>query len=425
MTETRSEPGTTAHSEREMRVVGLVYAVALVGLTVFNVFTMRPPLSPANLLAYVLLSLTLAALYALAMPWAIQMMAHGLIFLVLMFGLVAAIVFLLALLLRGQAELYFYLLIFDGYAGFVYYTGQRRWGIVYVLGLIALAGLSYVLVAGWPAAGRALLSDLPWFGLTAVLSELMIRQWEHRERAEELMAELAEAHRCLQDYAAQIESLSVARERARLAHEIHDSVGHALTALTIQLALLAKMPQEQFEERQRTVERALTLAEQGLTDVRRAVQALRPSVLETFSLPEATAELVDDFEQTAQIHVTWQVTGAARPLSPRRALLLYRAAQEALTNVRRHAPAAQRVTMRLSYEPESVSLSVTNDGVRSPSIPPAGEGEGDGGYGLRGLRERAEALGGTFRAAPDEPGDFLLTMILPAGEPPPLQDRTA
>jgi signal transduction histidine kinase len=394
-----------------------VYAAAIAVLTIFYAITTQPPLAPVALLAFVLLSLVLVALYAVAMPWAIQMMRrHGLTFLVLMFGLVAAMVFALALLLRGRAELYFYLLIFDGYAGFVYYTGQRRWGITFVLSLMTLTGLSHFLVAGWPAAGRALLGDLPWFGLTATLSELMIRQWEHRERAEALTTELEQAHQQLQDYATQAEALAVAQERARLAHEIHDSVGHTLTALDVQMELLARLPAGQAEQRQRIVGQVRVLAKQGLADVRRAVQALRPTALETFSLSEAITALVISFEQTTQIPIVWQVEGEVMPLPPRLTIPLYRAAQEALTNVQHHASAAQQVTLQLRYAPEEVALLVENDGVAAPPQSPPQTGKRptkQNGYGLRGLRERAQALGGEFHAGPGESGGFRVEMRLP------------
>ncbi|MFQ5341318.1 MAG: sensor histidine kinase, partial [Anaerolineae bacterium] len=228
-----------------------------------------------------------------------------------------------------------------------------------------------------------------------------------------------------------------------LAHEIHDTVGHTLTALDVQLELLARLPSGQTEQRRQAAEQARALVKTGLADVRRAVQALRPAALETFSLPEAIASLAADFQRTTQVHTTWQVEGEITPLPLRLALPLYRAAQEALTNVKRHAPAARRVTLQLRYGAEAVVLWVENDGIpatptsppelggteggpvvlwvendgipATPTSPPelGGTEGGQGSYGLRGLRERAEALGGTFSAGPDGTGSFRAEMTLP------------
>ncbi|MBN1260681.1 MAG: sensor histidine kinase [Anaerolineae bacterium] len=399
-------------SEQEMRVIGLVYGAGLIGLMLFNIITMRSRLSLQALLAYVVLALSLAILYALSMPWTVDAIARrGLRALFTIFSIPVLVVFAIALLLKGRADLYFYLLTFDGYTALTYFTGKRYWGMVYVGGLMALAGLSHALVANWQEAGAALWDALPWFVLTTALSEIMTRQWEQRNRVEALLSELEQAHQQLQDYTSQAESLAIARERARLAHEIHDSVGHTLTALTVQLGLLTRLSHERTAERQRIAEQALALAEQGLTDTRRAVQALRPEVLEVFSLPEAIAELIERFQQTAHLEIAWQIAGIIRPLSPHRSLLLYRTTQEALTNVCRHAPAARHVTVHLCYTDEAVSLEVENDGL--PLHPTPEAEEISGGYGLRGLQERAEALGGILRAGPDDDGLFRVKIALP------------
>jgi len=169
-----------------------------------------------------------------------------------------------------------------------------------------------------------------------------------------------------------------------------------------------RLPPNQVKQRQQAIERAQQLVKQGLAGVRRAVQALRPVALETFALPEAIAALIREFEPTAGIQVMWQVEGQVVPLAPRFALPPYRAAQEALTNVRKHAANAQRVRLQLRHDAESITLRAENDGVT-----PAASSEG--GYGLRGLRERADALGGTFQAGPDASGGFCMEMTVPKG----------
>jgi signal transduction histidine kinase len=408
---------------QEMRE-GIGAGIAFLVLFGLHVLILRPALPRTTLLWYALLTLALAGVYIVSGLFGMmqRISRGGTTALLPVFLLGNGLILAIALTLWGRTLLYFCLFMLNGYGALVHYTGRRRWALVFAGGMVAFAWVIYALLRGWPAAGPAWLGDLPWYALTFALAEIVARQREHREQVEALAAELARANRQLQDYAAQTEELAIIRERARLAHELHDTVGHTLTALDVQLELLARLPSDQAEQRQQAAGRARTLVKDGLADVRRAVQALRPAALETFSLPEAIAALAAGFEQAAPIQTTWQVIGEARPLSPRLALPLYRAAQEALTNIRRHAPAAQHVTVSLRYEPGVVSLCVTNDGV-APTPPPGplpspefGGGEGVG-YGLRGLRERAEALGGAFSAGPDGAGGFQVEMTVPAPNP--------
>ncbi|MFQ5593729.1 MAG: sensor histidine kinase [Anaerolineae bacterium] len=418
-------PTITSTSDREARLYDLGIAVILIVLFVFNVFTIQPPLTFMAFLVYALLTLVVVAECILTayleaghkfrlrdrIRWSITIDVAEMVML-----------FAVVLILRGRARPYFYLAALNGYGTFGIETGKYRWAVAWVIGVMALGWLSYAVLWGWQSAWLTLLGDLPWYGFAVAFTEFYLRQWEQREHTEVLAAELAEAHRQLQDYAAQAEALAVAQERARLAHEIHDTMGHTLTALDVQLELLARLPPGQTEQRRQAAKQTRALVKTGLADVRRAVKALRPAALETFSLPEAIAALVADFERTTHIRTAWQVEGEVAPLPARLALPLYRAAQEALTNVQRHAPAAQQVTLQLHYGPEAVALSVENDGVPPSLMRETSEvsedlgglaQEGRGGYGLRGLRERAEALRGAFSAGPDEAGGFRVEMSLP------------
>ena len=406
---------------------GIGVGIAFVVLFVLHVFTLRPPLPRMTLLLYAILTLALAGLYVVSGLFRVtqRIARNGTPVSLPVFLLGNGLILATALILWGRTQLYFGLFVLNSYGALVHYTGRRRWALAFAGGMVAFAWLIYALLRGWQAAGPALSGDLPWYGLTIALAEIVARQREHREQVEVMASELAEAHRQLQDYTAQAEELAITRERARLAHEIHDTVGHTLTALDVQLELLTRLPPDQTEQRWQVAEQARTLVKEGLADVRRAVQALRPAALETFSLPEAIAGLVADFEEAAQICTVWRVEGEVAPLPPRLAVPLYRAAQEALTNVQRHAPSAQQVTVQLRYGPETVTLSVENaPSVTSPPGPALSEVEGlggteggQGGYGLRGLRERAEALGGAFSAGPDETGRFRLEMRLPMTYP--------
>jgi signal transduction histidine kinase len=220
----------------------------------------------------------------------------------------------------------------------------------------------------------------------------------------EARASLAEANRLLRENAAQVEELAVTRERNRLAREIHDSLGHYLTVVNVQIgAAQAIFPQDS----QRALDhlsKAQTLTQEGLTEVRRSVAALRASPTESRPLPEALAKLVVQWQATGMT-AQLSVAGAIRQLSPQADLTLYRAAQEALTNVSKHAQATQ-VDLRLDYNnADSVLLQVEDDGC-------GGDGS-ESGFGLLGVRERAQQLGGEVRTHTERNKGFKLEVELP------------
>jgi len=217
--------------------------------------------------------------------------------------------------------------------------------------------------------------------------------------------ELAAANQRLREHASQVEELATTKERNRLAREIHDSLGHYLTVVNIQIgaaqAILA-------QDRPRALDhltKAQTLTQEGLAEVRRSVAALRASPTESRPLPEALAKLVEQWN-AAGMHVALTVAGNLRPLTPQADLTLYRTAQEALTNVGKHANAA-RVDLTLEYrEDDSVRLRIADDGV--------GSADSKGGFGLLGVRERVQLLGGEVRVQTEVAKGFALEVELPA-----------
>ncbi|NOZ49179.1 MAG: sensor histidine kinase [Chloroflexi bacterium] len=286
---------------------------------------------------------------------------------------------------------------------------QRQALVVDALIILTLV-LAYGLRGGWEAALMVGVGYLAALFFVVFMTQTALRERQARAEMERLADELREANCKLQAFVDQAEELAITRERARLAHELHDTVGHTLTALDVQMALLAALPPGQTEQRRQAAEHARTLVKEGLADMRRAVAALRPAALETFSLPVAIDGLVTQFEHNTGIAISWQTTGQAAELTPRLALPLYRAVQEALTNVQRHAPSTSQVVIRLDYETDVIRIRVIN---ALPEEPQRSEPTRNGGHGLAGLRERAEMLGGRFEAGPDGKGGFRVMMELP------------
>jgi len=200
--------------------------------------------------------------------------------------------------------------------------------------------------------------------------------------------------------AAEAESAALA-ERARIAREIHDVLAHSLSAQLVHLEA-ARLLIERGADRETILERVVAargMARDGLAETRQALSALRG---EMTPLEDFLAEIV---VTTAGAEVT--VTGDRRQLSAEASQAVRRVAQEALTNVRKHAPGA-KVLLRLEYGEHEVRLDVRDSGGSPGELTGAG-----GGYGLLGMRERAELLGGSLRAESEEEG-FVVTLKVPA-----------
>jgi signal transduction histidine kinase len=181
-------------------------------------------------------------------------------------------------------------------------------------------------------------------------------------------------------------------ERRSLARELHDEVGQALTAIKIDIAVAARGAAAGSRERS-ALDDARTIAEQTLQNVRDLSQLLHPSMLDDFGLPETLAAYLGGFSKRTGIRTELEQQGMHGRLVPEVEVCVYRIVQEALTNVARHS-GARRVTVTLTRGPETLRLAVEDDG--RGLDPSAVQTAAGGGLGLIGMRERAQALGGTF-----------------------------
>jgi signal transduction histidine kinase len=242
----------------------------------------------------------------------------------------------------------------------------------------------------WSTAPGLVFATVPWFLVTRLIRRLADRH----DEAQQLVEELRESR------AAVAESAALA-ERSRVARDMHDVLAHSLSALALQLEGTRLLARDRGADPEvvEGLERAHHLAATGLTEARQAIAALRGDALPG---PERLRELADAFPDA-----TLTVRGEPREHSSEARLALYRTAQEALTNVRRHS-AADRVDIRLDYGAGGTTLIVQDHG---PGAPVA-LGAASSGYGLTGMRERAELLGGRLAAEPTEDG-FRVELWLP------------
>ncbi|PWI45596.1 histidine kinase [Streptomyces sp. ICBB 8177] len=201
--------------------------------------------------------------------------------------------------------------------------------------------------------------------------------------------------------AAEAESAAL-RERGRIAREIHDVLAHSLSAQMVHLEA-ARLLIERGGEREEVLDRVVAarrMARQGLAETRQALSALRG---EMTPAEEFLRELVES--EGARL----RIDGERRELPAEAGLAVRRVAQEAMTNARKHAPGAM-VAVRLDYQPGEVELEVRDFGGQPVDNGLSASGAG---YGLLGMRERAELLGGTLEAGPAEEG-FVVRLRVPA-----------
>jgi len=278
-----------------------------------------------------------------------------------------------------------------------------RWPVY--LGVMAGLVLPIVTRVTWEIALLNALVFSPAIFFVVVFTQVSLEERAARRRAEKLTAELEAANRQLAAYAAQAEELAISNERNRLAREIHDNLGHYLTVVNVQIRAAQAILTADPAKAQDALTKAQALTQEGLQAIRQSIAALRESPLEKRPLPEAIRALLAE-TAGAGIVTEFNTLGAPRPLDPRAELTLYRAAQEGLTNVRKHARAS-RVDVTLDYTQNmAISLVIQDNGV--------GTAVGaNSGFGLLGIRERAELLGGALRVQSDPGRGFALHVHLP------------
>ncbi|HEY4249366.1 MAG TPA: sensor histidine kinase [Lacunisphaera sp.] len=269
--------------------------------------------------------------------------------------------------------------------------------------LFAINIALWALTFGWAGAREALIDYSTGFAFTIVFTIITRRALQARAREQKLREEVESANRQLRDYAEQAGDLATTRERNRVAREIHDGVGHYLTVIKTQLDAAATLLPTQPGKARESILKAASLSGEALDDVRRSVGALRADTGRP-PLPEALKELV---AQGSPIP-TFAVEGAPRPLTSTVEHALFRAAQEGLTNIRKHARATSALLILDFRIPQRIRLELSDNGVGTIHQPPGA------GFGLTGLRERIELLGGQVETANRLDGGFALTVEVPA-----------
>lgn len=278
-------------------------------------------------------------------------------------------------------------------------------------------------LAGFPLAGAASLywrASFSWDSMITIfinclflffayaVSHMARKQLDEKERAEDALeqldrsrADLEQAYHKLIEVSKEREQLAADQERTRLARELHDTLAHTLTAVVVSLEAGKKLLVKDMEKALAEINKSQEQARRGLDEVRNTVKALRPAELESMDFIAAIKGLARDYAGSG-ISIEYEHDDTLE-LNPHLETNLYRIIQESITNSVRHGQASV-IIVRLSRSEDGLLLDVEDNGRGSNDLVE--------GYGLRGIRERADALGGQVVFENSEKGGFLVRLKL-------------
>lgn len=285
--------------------------------------------------------------------------------------------------------------------------------LLFPVGLCVL-GLFYTLFA----IAQPPIEAIPWIiismglgmlssGYMAYLQGRLMRERIEREHVfsslEDAHRQLGEAHRQLELSAEREAEFAVFAERARLAREMHDTIGHALVLAAVKLEAAQRLRAVNPERADHEIEVTKEVVRSTMSEMRATLANLRAPINEQAPIGEMLARRAREAGERAGFHVTYQLAPDLCELPAQAREALYRIGTEALTNIEKHAR-AREVSISLAQQGDAISLRIEDDGIGLPIPVAAGKHTGrleanqpssqPGHYGITGMRERAEALGG-------------------------------
>jgi signal transduction histidine kinase len=275
----------------------------------------------------------------------------------------------------------------------------ERAAIAWIVGFYVVDSLGALLSRGMMGIINVLFYGAA-FMLTAVFGYALRQAEIARRQNQRLLEELQASQSQLQD-------MAVMEERNRLAREMHDSLGHRLTVAVVQLEGAQRLIPTNPQRAAQMIGVMRDEMKEALAELRRTVSALRTPIPGDAPLEAAISTLSQTFQQNTGILTHFTVTPDFPALSDLYRLTFYRAAQEALTNIQRHA-GAHNAWLQLSADGQGITLVMEDDGKGMDEHQPNGSG-----LGLLGLSERAAQLGGQIKIAERPGGGAQLTLFAP------------
>jgi signal transduction histidine kinase len=286
------------------------------------------------------------------------------------------------------------------FVGLLLVAWQYKWQYTLFI-ILGIAGLNLGLLWSFSAPNTSPFQG----GLVVTLTQVVIflalgfsiSYLMSRLRQQQQSLEVANIR--LTHYASTLEHLATSRERNRVARELHDTLAHTLSGLSVQLETVKAYWDVDQPTARSILEKSLAAAHSGLEETRRALKALRASPLDDLGLALAIRNVVEEAAARANLTLALSITDEVPVLSPDVEQCVYRVVQEAVTNVVRHAN-ANNLTVKLASVEGKVMLTVSDDGVGFNTEKSNGSSQ----FGLAGMQERAELVGGELKIV-SKPGD--------------------
>ena len=285
------------------------------------------------------------------------------------------------------------------------FLGLNRWSVLSTLYYLALSLANFVFFTNVESAAYWLLTIIPVVIFIGMYVTMYVRQAEAREKAQALASELEAANLQLTEYAAQVEDLTIASERQRMARELHDTLSQGLAGVILQLeAADAHLANRHPEKARSIIVNAMEQARATLADARRAIDDLRqPS---QGDLESALRLEISRYTGATGIPIHFDSDPTPPLPDPVRETVI-RAVAEALTNIAQHAR-AQNVEVEVRIQDQSLSVTIRDDGAGfDPSSIPSGH------YGILGIQERVRLVQGSFDLKSDPGRGTLLKIRIP------------
>jgi len=287
---------------------------------------------------------------------------------------------------------------------------QYKWQHILIF-ILAIALVNVLILRYFSPDDRAVFSNGLFASITQIVTFLVVGffinilvSWLQKERRA-----LEEANSKLTNYARTLEDLAVTRERNRIAQELHDTLSHTLSGLSVQLETMKAYWEIDPPTARKSLDKSLNAARAGLDETRRVLIALRAKPLEEMGLAEAIRQMAEEAAGRTGLKLNWESSGIISAITPDVEQGVFRIAQEALTNVSKHAK-AKILSVKLRNEENKLTLSVIDDGVGFN----IDEFNGNRKFGLQGMRERAAFIKGELDiiSRPQDGTIIKLTVLL-------------
>ncbi len=276
--------------------------------------------------------------------------------------------------------------------------------------LISILGIGIFIYTARQLNIDVLLSYLVAIVTLSLISSIIVKEQKSKLLIEDLYnelrkseTELIKANEELVAYADSIKELSVLKERNRISREIHDSVGHSLSTIMIQLGAIEKIAKENGEAASQMASNLRDFTKKGLEEIRKALKELKPKEFQEYETILAIENLTKEFSKLTGIGVKLTFTKTKWNLDEKTSLVLYRAIQEFLSNSAKHGKAS-KVNIFIHYNDDELIVTLQDNGIGTDQVKP--------GMGLTSLAERIKEIDGSLAYESKKGNGFFMRIVL-------------